>query len=179
MITQINNSLYDQFIADFEERSVRMLNLEDHSVLSLRKKALEQFKVLGFPTNRVEDWKYTNIIPFLNNDFSLEQPGIDSVEIDIQQFRIVDLDCYQIVLLNGKYQPQLSDRIVNENSAVLPLKESYKTEIFQKHFGHYTDINKHHFAALNTTFFNDGLFLELKDRTVLEKPLHIIHLFDA
>ncbi|SMO68585.1 Fe-S cluster assembly protein SufD [Solitalea koreensis] len=177
MITEINNSLYDQFIADFEERAAR---IENESVYSLRKKAMEQFKLLGFPSTKVEDWKYTNVMPFLSADFTFKQPvNTNTTEVGIQQFRIAALECYQIVLLNGEYQPQLSDEIVNKNISVTSLKESYQEETFQKNFGQQLNLNKHHFGALNTAFFKDGLFITTKDNAVAEKPLHIIYLFDS
>ncbi len=53
MVTQISNSLYDQFIADFEARSLISFS-EPEALTDLREKAIEQFKRLGFPSTKVE-----------------------------------------------------------------------------------------------------------------------------
>ena len=49
MIKQITNSLYDQFIADFELRSILSSSSETAELHALRESAFEHFKKLGFP----------------------------------------------------------------------------------------------------------------------------------
>ena len=176
MITQISNSLYDQFIADFEARSLVSFS-EPETLLDLREKAFEQFKRLGFPSTKVEDWKYTNLTPFLKEEFETEPdnialPGNEAIE----KAGIPLLDCYRIILVNGKYHPDLSDEISNESVIVLPLSAAIDKPVFTTHFGKYIDLTKNHFAALNTALFRDGLFVEIKRKTIVDKPLHIIHI---
>ncbi len=72
MINQITNSLYDQFIADFELRSIISSSSETAELHILRENAFEHFKKLGFPNTKVEDWKYINLAPFLKDDFITE-----------------------------------------------------------------------------------------------------------
>jgi len=176
MITQITNSLYDQLIADFEARSLISFS-EPEALLHLREKAFEQFKRLGFPSTKVEDWKYTNLTPFLREEFETEPdeillPGTETIAKE----NIPSLDCYRIVLVNGKYQVDLSDTIPNENVSVLPLSAAVDRPAFATHFGKYIDLSQNHFAALNTALFRDGLFLEIKSKTIVDKPLHLIHM---
>src|SRR6187549_2565055 len=113
MIKQITTSLYDQFIADFELRSILSASSESAELQALRKKAFEQFKELGFPNTKVEDWKYINLLPFLKDDFVTE-PEDDLLTINkdddiLTKATIQALNCYRIVLVNGLYQPGLSD----------------------------------------------------------------------
>jgi Fe-S cluster assembly protein SufD len=61
----------------------------------------------------------------------------------------------------------------------MPLSEATGRPAFQKHFGKYIDLAKFHFAAANTALFRNGLFLEVKKNTVVEKPLHLIHITTA
>jgi Fe-S cluster assembly protein SufD len=179
MITQISNSLYDQFIADFEARSLISFS-EPEVLLNLRQKAFEQFRRLGFPSTKVEDWKYTNLAPFLKEEFETQTDDDISLPNDvIAKAGIPLLDCDRIVLVNGKYQPQLSDQVQNENVSVLPLSAAINNSTFTSHFGNYINLSKNHFAALNTALFRDGLFLEVKRKTVIDKPLHIIHVTTA
>src|SRR6266536_2484030 len=158
MVTQITKSLYDQLIADFEVRSILSSSLEAEEIFTLREKAFEQFKQLGFPSTKVEDWKYTNLAPFLKDEFVTEQED-DMLTISeelIAKAKIKSLDCYNVILVNGKYRSDLSDTIPGENIFLFPLS-----------------------AAMNKASFRDGLFLEVKSKKIIDTPLHIIHIVSA
>ncbi|CAN5599564.1 Fe-S cluster assembly protein SufD [soil metagenome] len=181
MIKQISTSLYDQFIADFELRSIISSSSETAELQLLRKTAFEQFQQLGFPNTKVEDWKYINLSPFLKDEF-ITEPDDELLTIDksaIVKGNIPMLDCYKIVLVNGQYHPELSDTIPGENIFVAALSASMNRPAFQQHFGKYITLEKNHFAALNTALFRDGLFIEVKSKAVIDKPLHVMHILSA
>src|SRR6476469_8551417 len=181
MVTQITSSLYDKLIADFEVRSILSSSLESEELFVLWEKAFEQFKQLGFPSTKVEDWKYTNLAPFLKDEFVTEQEDdmLTVSEEFIAKVKIKSLDCYNIILLNGKYRADLSDNIPGENIFLFPLAAAMNKAAFKEHFGKYVNVEKNHFAALNTALFRDGLFLEVKSKKIIDKPLHIIHITSA
>ena len=177
MIKQLTNSLYDQFIADFELRSILSSSFETGELHILRESAFEHFKKLGFPNTKVEDWKYINLTSFLKDDF-ITEPDDEVLTISndsVAKAKIKSLDCYNIVLVNGQYQPSLSDAIPGEGIFVSSLSASMNRPAFTAHFGKYITLEENHFAALNTALFRDGLFLEVKNKTVVDKPIHIIH----
>jgi Fe-S cluster assembly protein SufD len=181
-ITQISNSLYAQFIAYIEDRSQSWASSETADLSRLRQKAFEQLKRLGFPSVKVEEWKYTNLTDFLKDDFDIFQNDDEVISLNeslIANAKIPLLDCYTIVMLNGKYRPDLSDGIPGEGIQVLPIKEAFNKEAFKTHFGKYINIEKNHFAALNTALFNDGLYIEVKDKTIVRKPIHVIHIISG
>ena len=99
MITKITSPLYDQLIADFEVRSIISASSETEELLELRENAFEQFKKLGFPNTKVEDWKYTNIAPFLKQEFITEQEDETFQVSDetIAAAKIKSLDCYKFL----------------------------------------------------------------------------------
>jgi Fe-S cluster assembly protein SufD len=181
MVKQITNSLYDQLIADFEVRSILSSSLESEELFALREKAFEQFKQLGFPSTKIEDWKYTNLAPFLKDEFVTEQEDdmFTVTEEFIAKAKIKSLDCHNVILVNGKYRADLSDIIPGENVFLFPLSAAMNKAAFKEHFGKYINVEKNHFAALNTALFRDGLFLEVKSKKIIDKPLHIIHITSA
>jgi Fe-S cluster assembly protein SufD len=181
MITQITNSLYDQFIADFELRSILSSSSETAELHVLRETAFEHFKKLGFPSTKVEDWKYINLTTFLKDDF-ITEPYDDLLTVSddaIAKAKIKSLDCYHVVLVNGQYHAHLSDAIPGEGIFISSLSAAINKPAFGTHFGKYIALEKNHFAALNTALFSDGLFIEIKNKTVVEKPVHIIHIISA
>ena len=172
-IAQISGSLYDQFIADIEIRSQSWPALQTNQLSVLRQKAFQQFRRLGFPSIKTEDWKYTNLTRFLKEDFDIGH-GEESIEPVHESFitnaKIPSLDCYTIVLLNGKYNPNFSDTIPAEKIKLLPIGDASGDTTFKTHFGKYSDIEKNNFAALNTALYTDGLFiLALLQKTCLYK----------
>ena len=48
---------------------------EAADIVALRKDAFRQFEAEGFPTQRNEDWKYTNIAPIGNEEWSVSNTG--------------------------------------------------------------------------------------------------------
>lgn len=65
------------FGSEFRELAA---NERDGRLRSLREKAYEAFKFMGFPTPRNEDWKYTNVAAAVSGDWSVvsaEAPASD------------------------------------------------------------------------------------------------------
>ncbi|MBC7937610.1 MAG: Fe-S cluster assembly protein SufD [Rhizobacter sp.] len=181
MVKQITNTLFDQFIADFELRSLISASAETTELHTLRETAFEQFKQIGFPNTKVEDWKYINLTPFLKEDF-ITEPGDElSMTRDevIAKAKIKNLDAYSIVLVNGQYLSALSDTIPGEEISLSSLSAATNQPSFKAHFGKYIPLDKNHFAALNTALFRDGLFISIKDKAVVDKPIHIIHIVSS
>jgi Fe-S cluster assembly protein SufD len=177
MLTQITNSLYDQFIADFEVRASLLQSAEPAALTTLREKTFAEFKKLGFPSTKVEDWKYTNLAPFLKEEFDIDDeagsPG--PVEAAIAAATIPSFDCYTLVLVNGSYREDISDMIPGDAVLVLPIVAAAGKAGFKNHFGKYIHTEQNHFAALNTALFRHGLFIEVKNKAIVDKPIHIIH----
>lgn len=181
MITQNVNALYHQCISDFELRSPQWTASEPADLLAQRTKAFERFRELGFPSTQVEDWKYTNLTPFLKEQFHLAgEDGDYAVNKElVEKGSIHALNSYRIVLVNGRYDATLSDVIPGDAVQVIALKDAFNRPSFKSHFGKYIDVTNNHFAALNTALFRDGLLLEVKSKAVVNKPIHIIHAHSA
>ncbi|MBW7893389.1 MAG: Fe-S cluster assembly protein SufD, partial [Chitinophagaceae bacterium] len=90
-------SLYDQFITLYKDKESQR---EDNWLRSLREKAFESFSHTGFPTVKMEEWRYTNVSPFLKEDFRL-QPGEATLFNQRGRIQIPSLDAHEVVLKNG------------------------------------------------------------------------------
>ena len=53
----------------------------------------------------MEDWKYTNLTPFLKQAYATEidDENITITDSALAKAAIAGLDCYKVVLVNGKY----------------------------------------------------------------------------
>ena len=59
-------------------------------------------KNLGFPTRRNEEWKYTNITPYLQEKYIIDGVNLHLQNELIAKAIIPHLDWYQLVLINGE-----------------------------------------------------------------------------
>lgn len=91
--------------ADTVLGSVRLPWLE-----SLRRDALERFRRTGFPTTKVEAWKFTNLAPLARTDFAaVTAPEAARIaRAAVEGYRLSP-DCHLAVFVDGRFQPALSD----------------------------------------------------------------------
>lgn len=169
-----NISLYDRLAEQFSE-----LN-RGAKWPETRKAAFERFQALGFPTVKTEDWKYTNVTPFLKSAIDIELPSAPAItEKELEATGLLLADTFRIVLVNGVLNKELSSLPESAKVTVLPINEASEQEAFSHYFNQSKKLDEHHFAQLNTAFFKDGLFIEAKTKSVTEQPLHIIHLYHS
>ncbi len=175
MTNQVTIPLYEDLLNGF---SNNFESLETDTVQQARRKGFESFKKLGFPTRKNEDWKYTTVTPFLQEQYHINGIAKEAAipQDLLQQATIPVLDCYLLVLLNGHLQT--TTEALPSYIKVYSIKEAQQYLNLQKYFGKNTDVN-YHFAALNTALFSNGLFIEIDANATLNKPLHIVHTFTA
>ncbi len=176
MTNQVTIPLYEDLLSGF---SNYMESAETETVQQARREGFESFKKMGFPTRKNEDWKYTSVTPFLQEQYHINGIAKEAAisEALLQHADIPLLDCYRLVLLNGQLQSDTNT--LPGYLKVLSLKEAQQDINLQKYFGKNTNANKYHFAALNAALFSNGLFVEIDANAVIDKPLHIIHAFTS
>jgi len=75
----------------------------------VREMGIERFREYGFPSPKLESWKFTNLNPLARTTFR-DATAIESRELtraDLQQYRLTP-DCHLIVFVNGRFRPDLS-----------------------------------------------------------------------
>jgi Fe-S cluster assembly protein SufD len=145
-----------------------------------RQSALNLFKETGFPRTRQENWKYTDTRPIAKKEFSNANKSSVSISADeIDAIRFKNLDCYELVFINGIYSEEhstiegLPENIVIENMAAALEKDS---DLLKKHLAQYADNKISPFTALNTAFIQHGTYINVPKNTVIEKPINILYL---
>jgi len=173
--------LEDRYVAAFERNVGRTLNGTNARIQALRHEAIGRFQTLGFPDRRNEAWKYTNIAHALQHEYEIVAvPPVPEVTADeIDRFVIPDLEAHLIVLVNGRF--------LSEHSRIGPLPDGViidslekaarsHADIVDQYFGRYASAEQDVFAALNTAFTLDGLFVYVPKGKLLETPLHVINI---
>ena len=149
-------------------------------VADLRREAISGFGKLGFPTLSDEEWRFTNLEALRRGSFSIAENGISDVsKKTVNSYGFPGLDCLRLVFVNGRFAASLSDgEDVGEGIVVKSLSGAIREhgDLVREHFAKYADYEKDAFISLNTSYFEDGVFVYVPDRTVFEKPVHVLHL---
>ena len=151
------------------------------SLKELRNEAFETFQRLGLPQNKAEEYKDTPIARTLLKNFNFRSPEIRG-HVDPKAFYIPSLDANILVFINGIFSKEHSTLISPETEmSITSLREAVvdNNPVALKHIGKYADFRSDALVAWNTAAWNDGLFLQIKNNQVVEKPVILHHIQDA
>lgn len=168
-------------LLDLYTSNTQNLTVEDAPVLNnLRIPAFESFKRLGIPTRKNEDYKYTNLEPYLTGtEYSYElAPHTYEVNLDdIFHCDIPELATQIALVLNGYYYRHNRPLDLPEGVILCGLAEAAKKypDLVAKHYGKYAKFDSNSMAALNTMFAQDGVFLYVPKNVVISTPIQIIN----
>ncbi|MER3446088.1 MAG: Fe-S cluster assembly protein SufD [Candidatus Dadabacteria bacterium] len=146
----------------------------------IRQAAIGRFSELGFPTTRDEDWRFTNVTAIARTPFQLPNDGrAELVPQDLDPFVFPGLECSQIIFVNGRYSPELSNLLPLPNGVrIASLAQALTSDrsLIEPHLAQYADYQRDTFSALNTAFMYDGAFVYITKSTVLREPIHILYI---
>ena len=144
---------------------------------ALRERGFVRFCETGFPTTKDEDWRFTNVNAIARTSFELARDAHRAVSsATLESFRIPGVAC-QLVFVNGRFAPGLSDfgslpRGVKVKSLAHTIAED--SEALETHLGRYANLERDAFCALNTAFIEDGAYIYVPRRTVVETPISLL-----
>jgi len=135
--------------------------------------ARKRFADLGFPSTRDEDWRFTNISPLKELEFSSTETDPSA---QLKSCLFGSIEGPRLVFINGFYSADLSQigdmpDGVQVGSVVKALAQS---ESDVKNYLASRDTDS--FASLNTGCFTDGAFVRVPDGVVMGEPIRIYYL---
>ena len=169
----LKDKLLDSHIA-FEEE----LGPKD-SIQKLRNQALKTFEAKGFPSKRLEAWKYTSLNSLIQDDYLLFPKSEKAVALnEIKHVFLYEVDTYKVVFIDGIHSPFLSDTTHDGLDVCLlsaALSKPKYDELIKQYFGSVAD-KEESMTALNTSYAREGAYIYIPPSVVAEKPIEIIHL---
>lgn len=134
---------------------------------SLRAEAIQFIQSKGFPTRKVEEWKYTSVKNLLNYGFTfsvLKRPSVSSITLNkIKQG--LNPHFLNLVFINGELNTSLS------NLDQLPKELHFSNEIPAIQKADFQDA----FEAMSLAFAGQGFSLKVEKDFSLHKPLCVVH----
>ncbi|MFA9392723.1 MAG: Fe-S cluster assembly protein SufD [Prolixibacteraceae bacterium] len=149
-----------------------------------RSDAIDKFRSMGIPSRKNEDYKYTDLRPAFQNDYSVVPRYVEqSVDLhDIFNCDVPQLNTHIILLINGWYYGR--NRKVGEFpegvicSSLLHAANNHP-DIVKKYYNQYAGKSNDAMANLNTAMAKDGLFFYVPDNVTLDAPVQVINLLNS
>ena len=150
------------------------INSDIHEI---RTEAFQNFEKLGFPSKKLESWKYTSLNAILKEDYSIFPDNEKTINLaDVKQYFIHDIDTYKVVFIDGKYSSFLSETTHDSIDVCLMssalTKAKYKP-VIENYFNKVA--KQDNLTSLNTAFSKEGAYIHIPKSVVAEKPIQIIH----
>ena len=149
-----------------------------------RENAFDDFSRLGFPTNKHEDFLYTNLSEWFAPDYGL---NLNALNIPVNPYEIFrcgvsGINAHLFFVVNDQFYTQ--QQVQNElPKGVLAgsLKQFAQShsELVEKYYGTIANTDKDGTVAFNTAFAQDGFFLYVPENVKLEKPIQLINAMRA
>ena len=143
---------------------------------SLRQEAFARFAETGFPTTHDEDWRFTNVAAVAGTPFELA--GLERIKKEqLESFGTSQFACC-LVFVNGLFSQELSSvtslpQGVTIGSLAAQLKNDPAS--VEQHLGRYLNTERDAFAALNTAFLEDGVYIHVPRGVVVEAPIYVVY----
>ena len=150
------------------------INSDIHEI---RSEAFHNFEKLGFPTKKLEAWKYTSLNSILKEDYSIFPDKGKTVNLaDVKKYFIHDIDTYKVVFIDGKYSSFLSETTHDTIDVCLMssalTKAKYKP-IIENYFN--KAAKQDNLTSLNTAYAKEGAYIHIPKSTEVQKPIQIIN----
>ena len=182
-----------------EHASSSYRSSEPAALTALRLQAAERFRLEGFPTSRLEAWRFTNPAPAVRARSRRASPrSLD--ELTVQERRSIDTllleGCRNVVVLDG--YPVAGLDVASHageaggatGAAAREVRVRAFSEIFRaargtasmvEGLGRLADPRGHAnaFSLLNTALFDDGVVVEAAERAQAPQPIHLLHVVTA
>jgi len=149
-----------------------------------REVAIEKFKAQGIPSRKNEHYKYTDLRPVFQNDFSVVPRYVEQ-NIDLHEVFNCDvpqLNSHIILLINGWYYGR-NRRMGNFPEGVICSSLQHAAQqhpdLVKKHYNQLAVESDDPMSNLNTSFAKDGLFFYVPDNVTIESPVQVINLLSA
>ena len=148
----------------------------DAPQMLLRKAALARFSDSGYPTQKNEDWRFTNVEPIIELPF---RPILSESLVAVAQNQLNDvtfgqLNADRLVFVDGHFNVSLSQIAEQPNGVTISNLASVQTEPDS-----ISGEDDDPFVALNEAFFTDGAIIQIGDGQCLAKPVHLLFVTTA
>lgn len=173
-----------QYIDLYSENKELILQHSSDVMNKHREKAFADFNLLGFPSQKQEEYKYTNVDKLFEPDYGL---NLSRIHIPVNPYEIFKCDVPNLstslyfVVNDIFYDKALPKAHLPEGVLLGSLKRlsAEHPELIGKYYGKLADTSKDGITALNTFLAQDGFILYVPKNVQIEKPIQLVNTLRA
>ncbi|MCF8253369.1 MAG: Fe-S cluster assembly protein SufD [Bacteroidia bacterium] len=172
-------SLLEQIKNDFSDYAKQA---EQDSFFDTRAQAFAEFEKIGLPTQKHEEWKYTNLRKLSEGGFATTCVSKIDAKTFLEVGILNKIESHKIVFVNGCLYPELNVILEEEEGVIISnLAQARKNHsaLFSAHFGKYAKFEGEGLNAMNTALMSDGAFVFVPKGKQLKHPILITNIVDA
>lgn len=147
-----------------------------------RREGFDRFSRLGFPSTKLEDWRFTNVAAITKTSFAIAADSRTEHAIAAITESGLGDETYRLVFINGQLAADLSSLCeLPEGVFVHSLSRFIDSHpgVCEEYFGKALKTETSSFTSLNTGLFRDGAAIHVADGVKLNKPVHLIFFTDS
>jgi Fe-S cluster assembly protein SufD len=156
----------------------------DHSAKvmnDVRDAAFEDFKRQGFPSRKVERYKYTDMEELFEPDYGV---NVNRVEFPLNPYSVFSCDVPNLstslyfVVNDTFYKKALPKAELPEGVEVMSLKDASEKypETIAKYYGKLAKNSEDAVTALNTMLAQDGLFIHVPKNVKVDRAIQVVNI---
>ncbi|MBR6048517.1 MAG: Fe-S cluster assembly protein SufD [Bacteroidaceae bacterium] len=151
---------------------------------ALREDALAAFQTLGFPSRKMERYKYTDVATAFAPDYgvNLKRFGFPVNPYDVFRCGVPNLSTSLYFMVNDQFadkastRPHLPDGVVIDSLCKVAKEQP---ELVNKYYGTLARARKDSINALNTMLAQDGLLIYVPKGVVVERTIQVVNILRA
>lgn len=164
------------YVAAFEKWAANGAANDPLWLKERRTQAISRFADAGFPTTRQEEWRFTDVKSIARAGFV---PAGEAAASDWERHVLGGSDQHLAVFVNGRFSQEMSSLTTLPGEVrVGGLRGAFESDaqLIERHLTQYAAAEHSALAALNTAFLGDGAFVYVPEKTVLDRPVHLLFL---
>ena len=173
-----------QYIDLYNEASDMLKRHAADALNAVRDRAFADFKAQGFPTRKVERYKYTDIPALFAPDYGL---NLNRLEIPVNPYDTFKCDVPNLstslyfVVNDSFYNKMLPQAGLPEGVIVDSLEHvaTQKPSLIAEYYARIADTREDAVTALNTMFAQDGLFVYVPKHVKIDRAIQVINILRA
>lgn len=163
--------------------------IKQHSADVLNEKrdaAFHSFLQMGFPTQKLENYKYTDLRERFAPDFGLNLNRFPTPvnPYDVFKCDVPDINSHLYFVVNDSFysaKNESEQKLTEKGVFIGSLRDFAKShpQLVSTYFGKSTKCEEDPVVAFNSMFAQDGFFLYVPKNVIIERPIQLINVMHA
>ena len=169
-----------QYIDLYEQARGMIMNHAPEAMNAVRDEAFEDFKRQGFPSKKVERYKYTDIQKLFEPDYGV---NLNRLEIPVDPYQAFRCDVPNLstslyfVVNDTFYNKALPQAHLPEGVIIGSLRENL--HFIEKYYAKLAKTSEDAITALNTMLAQDGMLVYVPKNVKVDRAIQVINILKA